>query len=502
MPIRQITTLIYIVLFLVSTVLFPSPAQAWLLRPANEVIEAAVTGHESFWPPAEIGYTNPIMTTNWPYAGIGQNKSKAVFIPVGDHEFTMDRVYMLDPSVTWRFDRWVSRVDQSGWTTFSLHHSFEVTAERPTGNTTYFVMFNGKRAEAFDMKKVSWELPSSFLKHVPVLQRAPQGLEGHNLEEEKITPPGCATDLFVLREANGNQTRNIVALAASQAGVAHPQRAVYLVPEGGPWREAELQIVEFTGRQEAFSGLKLRGHETAVNVYLNPWTGFILSTYVKPDEYDHWTAGRPFRLDVNHPAGETAAYELSQTNTTHSSFTSYAVVAMVHPESAWAFTKQFKPKDFVPPPKNTYEIVARKIPHVYDLEEFQRCFVPADTRVFVVADPATGKRAVWETGQLCRWREQGWLQVPDQPGPDAYAMLEYEVPYFNDPVGRDGSTEEDGVTTYVVGFNPWKAFIAVVEAGGNGTRVQPPDFAPLVGLGAGLYPGKTLRVLETAVWPR
>jgi hypothetical protein len=167
---------------------------------------------------------------------------------------------------------------------------------------------------------------------------------------------------------------------------------------------------------------------------------------------------------------------------------------------SWSINNVYLKKEFDLPANNTYAVTVKQIPHFYDLEEIFDCSSFEDTRGFIISDPKSGRRAVWETAQLCRWREQRWLSVPVKPGPEEYALIEYEVP------SHDRKTDQETTTTYIVGVNPWRAFIAeaVPQAGPPQApaRVEPPDFTPLAKLPADLFPGKTLRLLEQAVWPR
>lgn len=507
MPTFSLPVLISSLFIFALAVFPPSLAQAWLIRPASALVENILTDFQLIRPPAKIGMTAPLYVTTWPSAEQGRNGTRAVFIPVEDNELSYDRMYLLDPGVTWRFNRWVSRIDQTEWPSFNQYHAFEVTAVKPQGNKTFLMVYNARKGALFDIQnKAPWELSPSFFEYHPLLRRAGPSLEDQALEEEVVTPAGSSMDVSALRKPAPDRQGTILGLAAKQAGSVRPARSVFLPPPGGPWRKAKTKVIEFTGRQEAFTVVQLYGPNCTVKVHLNPWNGFFLSDDVDASEYSIWVAGRPMKVSNGFSVDNYSIQEVVDKNATYSHLSDVSPVAVVHPDLAYHITNRWDPSDFTKPPRNTYHIITKQVSHYYDLEEIHYCSSLDETRILIVTDPASGKRAIWDLARQCRWRQKRWLFVPDKPGPDEYALIEYEVPYFNENSYPVDAFTGDGVTTYIVGLNPWRAFIAeaVPQAGQSqgAARVEPPDFAPLAKLPADLFPGRTLRLLEQAVWPR
>jgi formylglycine-generating enzyme required for sulfatase activity len=475
-------------------------ARPWLIRPVLErsVADATVLPH----PAREYG-SPPVYQVPWPASRENSTLGQTLFVPDDSSELSFS-LYMLDPALHWRLEKWLSAIDYQQEGSPGYANAAEISAQGPNGRKRYLLLFRFPSAVLVDLALDPWRLPSSFFQTYPPLQRLnADPRQKQRLVEKRLTPPGCATEVIALLEPGPTDNAPVLALIARQTGVKNPAQAIFQLPDGGPWTSYTLESVDFSGRKEAFTAIQFSGSGGAVLVHVNPWQGFALPPDKDLPSEEYWFAGRPLLVPFLEKRSflPFAAYQAS--NQTSPPFGPNQRIAVVHPDLAEYFLNRHEVSDPAPPDR-PYRIRTSGLFHWIATWQVRKCRPQAASHVLTVSTPPHGrepeKRAVWELALQCAWKQKRWLPAPDKPGPDEYALIEYEVPSY------DRKTDQETTTTYIVGVNPWRAFIAeaVPQAGPPQApaRVEPPDFAPLATLPADLFPGKTLRLLEQAVWPR
>lgn len=354
-------------------------------------------------------------------------------------------VYLLNASHHWKMEKWIScRPRLLVQYAATEYEAMEVSMPSATGPKRFLLAVNEDQAHLYDVKEGLWALPTPPPGSVALEPLQPGAALTAGLTPQTLTPHGSPASIDALRRTAGAASGSIAAIRVRTASGPGPVETLYPAPPLRAWTDAWARAVDFTGRPEAFSVIELSGGNQTLRLHLNPWRGFAVATEEASDNASVWVSGRllsglPLE-SVGRPKDRAATRpDMPPGN---------RFLAAQPFRFAKYFTNMWPMQDFALPPSAPYGLDAR-IGFLEDGEP-SNC-EPAATTVLLSLSPKGGQgRTVFQLGERCDWVFRRWISLPSSSNPGHFAVCELSTP----------APHPAPASAWLLGLNPWSAFIA------------------------------------------